>query len=138
MTEEEWLACDDPARLCAVVQHLWFRGRARKLRLFAVAACRRFWSAFRNEDCRKVIEMVERYADGCGGGSSLKVARNLAAKVPTLIARGRFDHLATAVRCIVYFDANWASARAAEDCLRYARDNSVETSDTERLAQCAI
>jgi hypothetical protein len=60
MTEAEWQACEDPEQML-----LFLQGKAsnRKLRLFAVACCRRIWHAM-PEPSLKGIEASERYADG--------------------------------------------------------------------------
>ncbi len=61
MTEEEWLACADPAPMLA-----FLRGKAsdRKLRLFSVGACRRIWHLLENPALRSGVESAERHADG--------------------------------------------------------------------------
>src|SRR5215475_3488791 len=69
MTEAEWLACDDPERILALLRG---RDSERKLLLFAVACCRRAWRALQAGDERAcpVVEIAERYADGRPGGLS--------------------------------------------------------------------
>src|SRR5437660_12654087 len=85
MTEAEWLAGTDPnpllgyvgrtlhaeervasrrARPGALLKHLPRKGRDRKLRLFAVACCRRAWERIPDETCRRAVEVAERFADG--------------------------------------------------------------------------
>jgi hypothetical protein len=62
MTEQEWLACNDPHPMLA-----FLRGKAsdRKLRLFAVACHRRIWHLVSDQaDGRKTLEFAERFADG--------------------------------------------------------------------------
>ncbi len=61
MTEEEWLACDDPAMMLA---HVEGSAGDRKLRLFACACCRRLWHLFAEEEGRRAVEVAERFADG--------------------------------------------------------------------------
>jgi hypothetical protein len=61
MTEAEWLACTDPEPM---LDHLQDRANDRKLRLFAVACCRRVWDRLGGADCQKMVELAERRADG--------------------------------------------------------------------------
>jgi hypothetical protein len=82
MTEQEWLACTDPQKMLAFLEE---SGRAseRKLRLFAVACCRRLPEAATYGRARKALEVAERYADGLAtpqelrevGGAAWKGAR---------------------------------------------------------------
>jgi hypothetical protein len=61
MTESEWLTTTDPSAMLA-----FFEGRAseRKLRLFAVACCRRVPRFLLDVRHRNALNKVERYADG--------------------------------------------------------------------------
>ncbi len=60
MTEAEWLAATD---IHDMLEHLRGRASERKLRLFAVACCRRIWHHFTDDRSRRVIEVAERHAD---------------------------------------------------------------------------
>jgi hypothetical protein len=61
MTESEWLACTDPEPMVK-----FLRGRAsdRKVRLFAVACCRRVWPSLEHEEFRDAVRKAESFADG--------------------------------------------------------------------------
>jgi hypothetical protein len=63
MTEQEWLACENPLPMLE-----FLRGKAgdRKLRLFAVACCRRIWALI-EPNARLVVEAAEEATDKSAG-----------------------------------------------------------------------
>ena len=69
MTEAEWQTCADPTLMLE-----FLRGKVsnRKLRLFAVACCRRISHLFSDKHIsRRTIEFAERFADGEGTKNDL-------------------------------------------------------------------
>lgn len=93
MTERKWLTASDPAPLLT-----YNRGTAsdRKLRLFAVAACRTVWHHFPNRRCQLAVDAAELFADGLMDENELSVARAGALDTIELIVNEQFKGVAWA------------------------------------------
>src|SRR5262245_27259254 len=78
MDEQTWQINTDPEPMLD-----FLRGRAsrRKLRLFAVACCRRVWQRIADERSRRAGEVAERGADGQVTEGELEAARDAARDV---------------------------------------------------------
>jgi hypothetical protein len=71
MTKTQWLAATDPAPM---LKFLDGRVSDRKLRLFAVAGCRRFGNLIAFEEERQAIRAAEQFADGKLTAKKMKAA----------------------------------------------------------------
>jgi hypothetical protein len=60
MTEEEWLACIDPA---VMLKFLDGKFSERKLRLFAVGLCRLRWDRIFVTGVKELVDLAEQYAE---------------------------------------------------------------------------
>ena len=72
MTEAEWLTCTNPQPMLEFV--VQSKASDRKLRLFAVACCRRVWHFLFEDEDRKVIDVAERFADKVATNEELDAA----------------------------------------------------------------
>jgi hypothetical protein len=83
VTEAEWDACADPGVMLEAL-----RGKVsdRKLRLFAVACCRRMGPLLTGGGSRAAVETAERYADGLAGDGELDAAWRAARAVACEVA----------------------------------------------------
>jgi hypothetical protein len=94
MTEEEWLACADPA---AMLEFLRGKASDRKLRFFASACCRLVWHLLIDQRSRVAVEAAELYADGRLSDSDAQMAFSSACRASLDVRRA--DALpATALR----------------------------------------
>jgi hypothetical protein len=118
MTEEEWACATDPGPMLD-----FLRGRAsdRKLRLFAVACCRRVWHLLGDERSRQAVEVSERYAD-----RRASERERAAARVNVSAALGRHADSAS-------WAAYWAASRNVADCVWNA-----STASAEALTRAAV
>jgi hypothetical protein len=113
VTEEEWLTATDPAPLLE-----FLRGRAseRKLRLFAVACCRRVWELIPPGVARRAAEEAERHADG-------------------EIVAGERDGLLRSLRAEVESEGNlYAALGDGTERLRCFRDETASPEETAAWA----
>jgi hypothetical protein len=104
----------------------FLRGKAsdRKLRLFAVACCRRIWKGLGHERSRDAVEVAERFADGKAGPAELLTAHDFAyAAVDECVNSPLVseDHALAACG-----SASEEAMTAAWDAVSYAWDGSVE------------
>jgi hypothetical protein len=100
MTEAEWLACDDPRPMAAVVEP---SASDRKVRLFGCACCRRVRHLYDAEGHR-AVEVAERLAD--------QLATNAERRVAALAISGRAGCGGPAL--VVGVEARHAGVRGAE------------------------
>jgi hypothetical protein len=80
MTEKEWLESTHPQKL---LEYLRGKTSERKLRLFAVACCRRIWHLLNDPESRQAVEVAEQFADGRAERHQLRLAHYLAGIYPT-------------------------------------------------------
>ena len=75
MTETEWLACTDPQPMLEFLRH---KATDRKVRLFAVACCRRVWSSIEHGEFRDAVRTAESFADGLADRAEMLAAHEKA------------------------------------------------------------
>lgn len=73
MTEAEWLA----GRVLKMLRYARSKATMRQRRLWACGFCRINWSQLPDDRLKKLIELIEQYADGRSGGSNLVRAYGL-------------------------------------------------------------
>jgi hypothetical protein len=118
MTESEWLACEDPRQR---LEFLRRKTTDRKLRLFAVACCRRIWHVLSDRRCREAVETGELSADGLVSTEVRSIAFRAACRARRDGGPIRRHH---DEKTSAYFAASFAAAAhpitAAVNCSGYA------------------
>lgn len=113
MNEDAWLASTDPDQM---LHFLGDGASARKLRLFALACCRRIWHLL-TEKCRTAVEVAEAHFDGGVSKEQLATAR-----------KGIRDSFASLIR---------APGRGAQVTATYVVLSAVSTSISRSPASIA-
>src|SRR5262245_28836105 len=85
MTAADWLATTEPNTLLDFL-HEAGRESDRKMRLFAVACCRRVWHLLTRHSIQRVVEVAELHAEGAA--SHEDVAAAWANMMTSLLPRG--------------------------------------------------
>jgi len=126
MTEQDWQCCTDPTPLL-----IFLRGWAskRKLRLFAVACCRRVWGRMTDGRSRQAVEVAEQYADGSAGEAGRLFSSKAAWAAWTTPA-------GAAAREAVEGDA-WASASGASRYASWAARGVARVEELHAQAELA-
>ncbi len=124
MTEAGWLRC---TKIQSMLDFLGDKATKRKVRLFAVACCRRLWTRLTDERSRRLIEVAERYADGAASEDELQEAVSAAvlaeraaeaAHRPTVwpaVGERRAEARSAYVLSLAAWNAAGAVVRLAED-----------------------
>src|SRR3954462_14710908 len=123
ITEAEWQSCADPRPMQEAL-----RGKAseRKLRLFAVACCRRLGPLLQDPRIIAALDVAERHADGAATQADLEAALRGAAKAQRAQRRKALLFAYAAVMDACSPDAlgaeekvAWAEAAAADPRATY-------------------
>jgi hypothetical protein len=139
VNENDWLTSTDPQPM---LEYLGDQMTSRKLRLFAVACCRRMWPLLTDARSRACVEVAERFADGEATDDELQEAYTQALFPVDQLFESNEHHSAFAALCasrtaIVSSPAlDFRSFTACD----VARDvaGEVLAAVAERKAQCRL
>jgi hypothetical protein len=108
MTEEEWLACDDPQSLLFFVD-----ASARKYRLFGVACARALWPRLSDWRLRRAVEVAELHADGLASEADLHACRS---RLASKRRRGATDFVRSATDPSTHLNVRTAATAWTAGC----------------------
>ena len=128
MTEAEWLASTDPMMM--LYEFMADSLSPRKLRLFAVACCRRVWHLLGDERSRSGVEISERFVDSLASEAELQVC-HVAAWDAYLKATGEVDWTTYSA------NANKAAAASAAAAAHHATSPKMNWDAAETVARDA-
>jgi hypothetical protein len=111
MTEADWLTCADPDLM---LDYLDGKVSDRKLRLFACAVCRRIWHLITVRQCRRAVEVAERFADGQASAAERDAASEAALKARPMWLDGNWPTAWTVAAPPMALPAAEAASQAAQ------------------------
>jgi hypothetical protein len=113
VTEAEWLAATDPGPM---LEFLRDKASERKLRLFAVACCRRIYDLLDNVRVRMSVEIAERFAEGSANSQELELAHQKAGfPLDFRVSACGFARSAAESVSSPYVETFWTVARYSRD-----------------------
>jgi hypothetical protein len=131
MTKAEWLTADDPVPMLEFLKGM---ASDRKLRLCAVACCRRAFAADVDEYARKIIGIAEAFADGLVKCEELREAGDSAHQHPFNTWRSEAPEVPLCLRSV----CRPSAFAALFTCRRYVRMTVARRADRdseERLTE---
>jgi hypothetical protein len=133
--ERQWLECTDPQKMLELLED---EASERKLRLFAVACCRRIWHLLTDKKSRRSVEIAEAYADRQASSKEVRAVRQ-AMRALHDSDHGRPSHLDCALHAASYAcrrraDLLKVSSMAAQAAF-YDPDSARGDGTVRRLAQ---
>jgi hypothetical protein len=142
VTEQKWLEWEDPEKM---LEFLRVKVSDRKLRLFAVACCRRIEKLWGRNVSHQAILTAEQYADGLITAEELETARNLVQSQLELHPGEPYDSSYWACCMDMLHDSDM-SARNAALTSALLLDHNADHFDTlceqiraeEKAAQCNL
>jgi hypothetical protein len=141
MTHPSWLSGDDPRRLMREAWHR-FHAEERKLRLFAVACCRRIAHLIPDGLCKAALETSARYAEGAATQDELAGAAEAGWNDPGRASAGAgpadVSALAESAALLASALPGYEGITHAPDAVRRAVAASGGDVDAEARAQCAL
>jgi len=136
MTEQEWLACDDPQKMLPQL----LEAGERELRLLACACLRRVWHLLPEGPSREAVEVSEAWADGRATRQDLDAAFDAAVGSGVGLAGDpALSQAAEAVQGVadVFPDYGAALDAAGELAARQGRGNAGRA-ELARLLRCVF
>src|SRR6516225_8844443 len=99
MTEDEWLACNDPTPMLRTISCL--KPTERKTRLLNVAMCFLFWD-YLTEASQAIVLESERLADGLSSATPVELCHRANSAVPPVIPNRIPDNEREAAKAVCY------------------------------------